>query len=383
MERSIRLLHKVANSAQTAAHVITSSVHFNPKAAVSLDELKMAFSGFPQFHRFPCTARYDFKDWKSLPPVGSKSQAVTYAKMHRRPGALETDMCASAGVALSMGAPPSLLAYSQPWGGLSSFFPIGARGKAAWRYAHETMSLALGKSHLGCFVTTNPSVSLRSESSGPASLKFVVDRTIGRSWTEVTETLAAAPSDRACFPDDQDLREPLAYHVLMTPFSPAPVSMLDRLALCHGWDACEPTATQGMTIGDCCTVVNGVVSVPPGIPHTIVDASSLVVDPRCIHDQQLGDVERLLEDGLLHVDAPAGLCVEALLYSYLFQHHQAYFAGRIDRVLALDGGRCAYLLLAAAERAFPGGNYGRNWWAHDAVGPLVRAARAFVAQAEI
>jgi len=82
-------------------------------------------------------------------------------------------------------------------------------------------------------------------------------------------------------------------------------------------------------------------------------------------------------------DAPLGLCIEALLYSYLFTHHQDYFGGRLERVLALDGGRCAHLLVAAAERAYPGGDFGKDSWASMYVPPIYRAAHDYVADLDV
>ena len=108
--------------------------------------------------------------------------------------------------------------------------------------------------------------------------------------------------------------------------------------------------------------------------------TSHAIDPVAVRLPRTYDVERLLNDGLAYAHAaPLEHRVEALLYMYLFQHEQAYFAGPLDRVCALDGGRCAHLLLAAAEYAFPGASFGRDFWAHDAVGPITSAARAFLA----
>lgn len=46
------------------------------------------------------------------------------------------------------------------------------------------------------------------------------------------------------------------------------------------------------------------------------------IHPEYICDMELHAVDRLLDDGLVHVHAPLGLCTEALLYSYLFERSQ-------------------------------------------------------------
>ncbi len=96
-----------------------------------------------------------------------------------------------------------------------------------------------------------------------------------------------------------------------------------------------------------------------------------------VSDAMLGDAMRLL-DMLTEPPVPMALGIEAALYAYVLSHDQAAFAGRIDRVVALDGGRVARLLLAACEWAYPGGDFGGDEWAHTCVFPLAFAAERFL-----
>jgi hypothetical protein len=277
-------------------------------------------------------------------------------------------MCADNETALPLGAPPTLQSFDMVWGGISCFVPVGQRGRAAWRYAQESIAILHG---LPCHVSLDPQANLNTTcaaiDSGLLNLSYVFDRCIGRSWNELGALGVAQDVDRADFPDENAMRAPLAYHILLTTANPAPVALLERVALCHGWDACDVPVCDAAATG-----------AHPAIKIGVDGAVSVAVNEACILDDQLHAVERLLDDGLVHVDTPLGLCVEALLYSYLFQHNQEYFGGRLDRVFSLDNGRCAELLVAAAERAFPGGNYGRNEWARMYADPIAREAQSFI-----
>lgn len=331
-----------------------------PRVAQTLAELRATFSGSVQLHRFPCAAVFDRVGWKGFDRLSSITQAKEFARRFRRPGPNLTDLCADGTLAFPLGAPPALVDYAVSWGGVSCFLPVGKLGWAAWRYAHETLAL-LHKSDLPCHVTHDPSALLGSGLVAPRQLRYVFDRSIGRSWADLSAAGIARPADRSQFAADEASWAPLAHHVLVTVSEAAPTALLDRVALCEGWDACLPAAYKS-------SWEDG-----PGAPPA---AGSL-----CIQEQLLSDVERVLDDGLVHEHVPRGLCVEALLYSFLFHHQQARFSGRagLDRALGLDGGRCAELVLAAAERAWPGGDFGRDAWAAGSYAPtIVSAARSLI-----
>ena len=284
--------------------------------------------------------------------------------LDHRLGAKKTDMCADEHNVLSFGAPPGLVTFPVAWGGISSFVPVGERGRAAWRYAHEAIASLHGSMKLPCHVTLDPSVSMSEEG---AQLRYIFDRSIGRSWAELSSAGVALENDRPSFPINESLRTPLAHHVLITTAMPTPKEQLQRLALCIDWEACSLPPPDAAALAD----EDVIVCVPP---DRIGDAILLSV--MHIRDRLLSDVEQLLDVGLVHLDAPAGLCVEALLYSYLFTHHQAHFASRLDRVFDLDGGRCAELIVAAADHAFPGGDYGLDEWARMYADPILSSARS-------
>lgn len=222
---------------------------------------------------------------------------------------------------------------------------------------------------LPCHISRDPAASSVGKGQTPLPLCFIFDRSIGRSWCELDKAGIARAEDRAEFAEDDAVRNPLAYHVLLTFAHPTSVSLLERVALCNGWDACVLPLDHS-PLADSLT--------KSGHPALTIDddgAATVTLNDACIRDFQLS---RLLQDGLVHVNTPLGLCVEALLYSFLFQQHQSYFAGHLDRIFALDGGRCAELLIVAAERAWPGGHYGKDEWARMYVDPIVNAAKAFL-----
>lgn len=356
---------------------VAPGIQPNESSATSLDELHAVFAGAPLFHRFPQGAVYDTMGWTSFLHNGSRAQAKKYARSYRRPDAIMSDMCADGQNVLDHGAPPGLVAFHEAWGGVSCFIPIGARGRAAWRYAHESIALLHDSPQLACHVTLDPSVSFDPNlEDAAAPLRYVFDRTIGRSWKQLVSQKISRPADRASFPDSELAPAPLAYHVLVTVAQPTSKSQIERIARCEGWDACTlPLTTDASKLNEADDASSIIQKGAGGTDGK----GSVSVSPECIRDMQLRNVDRLLDDGLVHMHVPSSLCVEALLYSYLFANHQHYFAGRMDRVLALDGGRCAELLVAAADRAFPNENFGKNDWAHTYVAPITYAARDFLA----
>jgi hypothetical protein len=339
-----------------------------PRSAFILKDLHNALGGASLLHRFPRATLLDTAGWVSQAKVGS-SEVRDCVKKYRRPGAIESDMCADDNYTLIYGEPPpgSLVDYPMAWGVISCFVPIGKRGRAAWRYVREAVALLHG---LPCHETLDPSISC---GYGGIPLRYVIDRSIGRAWNELGSAGYSQLADRAEFPDDNGLRVPLAHHVLVTVASPTPSVQLEQISMCRGWDMCSPLDTD---------ITEDTISVPQLGLDAPTSGAEVPVNELWIRDQQLRDADRLLEDCLVHVRAPLHLCIEALLYSYLFQHHQAHFAGRLDRVFALDGGRCAELLVAAGDLAFPGGNYGRDEWARMYADPIVREARVFLSRAE-
>lgn len=57
---------------------------------------------------------------------------------------------------------------------------------------------------------------------------------------------------------------------------------------------------------------------------------------------------------------------------------QVYFGGHLDRVVSMDGGRCAELLIEAEACAYPGGDYGSAEWARSCLPLIVNACHAFL-----
>jgi hypothetical protein len=111
--------------------------------------------------------------------------------------------------------------------------------------------------------------------------------------------------------------------------------------------------------------------------------SSLPEDFPEVIDRDLASVCDLLmrlvpTSGGISSPAAYDMALEALLYIYLITHRQELFSGHLDRVVALDGGRCAMLLLAAEELEYPGGNYRADEKARSCVPPIVAASHAFL-----
>lgn len=363
--RSLRV-RSVATSAADPEREVLPGVPPNPKSELTIDGLHEVFGDDAlRLHRFPCDAIFDTVGWMA-PPAGSKTQAAKYIKQYRRP-LVGSHMCANSNTVPRLGAPPSLVSFPETWGGISSFVPIGRRGLAAWRYAHESIALLHDVPQLPCHMTIDPSVACAL--LGSSQLSYVFDRAIGRSWAKLCSDGIARPADRNAFPHDDATPAPLAYHVLITAREATPKAQLERVAQCLGWEACLPPA---------CVAHADDTETRNAAPIFTGGVGEIAISAEFICDLQLRNVERLLDDGLVHVHAPLQLCVEALMYMYLFQHHQDYFAGRLDLVLALDDGRCAELLVAAAERAFPGDDYGKDEWAHMYVYPILHAARVFL-----
>lgn len=75
------------------------------------------------------------------------------------------------------------------------------------------------------------------------------------------------------------------------------------------------------------------------------------------------------------------LATRAMLYSYALAHNEGFFGGRLDRIVALDEGRCAEILLEIAGRCYPGDDFGRDEWAHACVLQILQTAREHLALA--
>lgn len=233
-----------------------------PKSLLSLNDLRAVFSGVPQFHRFPRAAMFD-NDPES-------------------------------------------------WGGISLFVPIGERGRAAWRYAHETLSALQPRPHFHCHATYDP-VPLNEQ----GRFKFVFDRSVGRSSGELrTAGIAQSGDQSSSFLVEDAARITLFHHVLLVASAPMPRADLDQVARCKGWDTCEPIAHGGPTLGEC--TVNGIFTGPAGCDeHRNCTADGIAAS--YIVNEQLREVERLLIDGVVYDEsAPLEHRVEALFYTFLF-----------------------------------------------------------------
>ena len=96
-----------------------------------------------------------------------------------------------------------------------------------------------------------------------------------------------------------------------------------------------------------------------------------------VEDAVIADVVLLLLATLSSV-APTDLCIDALLYIYTLKHNQQMFAGQIDRIVSIDDGYFAMVLLWASSFAFPDGNFGSDEWALASVPSICLAAKAFL-----
>jgi len=169
----------------------------------------------------------------------------------------------------------------------------------------------------------------------------------------------------------------LAHHVLITVRTATPTSEINRIATCEGWAQPETTGSGHRSIE-----ASSSTAVIPSDDSAFVSPSTVDDDPE-VADETLASVCDLLLL-LVPFDGTGGrldLALEALLYVYLFKHRQAYFGGHLDRVVSLDAGRCAELLLAAEACAFPTGHYGHGEWAHSCLPPIIEACHAFLLKA--
>lgn len=203
----------------------------------------------------------------------------------------------------------------------------------------------------------------------------------------------------------------LAHRILLTADRAVPTTDIERVANCVGWVQPGPGSGGSGAAGLPPTPPTGLSGAPgtggSGHPSPAAGAgsasnasgSSALLAPAAggavasggnddeddpdVEDATLSIVCDLL---LLLVSLSTGsatapnldLALEALLYVYLFKHCQSYFGGRIDRVLSMDNGRCVELLLAAEARAYPGGDYGRDEWAHSSLPQVISACHAFL-----
>lgn len=97
-----------------------------------------------------------------------------------------------------------------------------------------------------------------------------------------------------------------------------------------------------------------------------------------IFDSVLDDTVHLLTSLASNDSVASDARVDACLYAYQIMHHQAYFSSHTDRLLGMDEGRVAELLLQSSELLYPKGEYGSNFWARVGVEPLVSASLAFL-----
>jgi hypothetical protein len=98
-----------------------------------------------------------------------------------------------------------------------------------------------------------------------------------------------------------------------------------------------------------------------------------------VEDTVIGDVVLLLLTTLSSA-APEDLCIDALLYVFFLKHNQETFSGRLDRIVSIDDGHCAKVLLLASSLAYPEDRFDSDEWAHASVPQILRAAEAFLAR---
>ena len=115
-------IRTMAASVIPVAFVVSPDVLPVPTSALSLDGLHAVLGGSALLHRFPCGDVFDTTGWGSLTQTGSRTQARRYARNYRRPDATETDMCADNNMVFSLGAPPTLIDFSEAWGAFRASF---------------------------------------------------------------------------------------------------------------------------------------------------------------------------------------------------------------------------------------------------------------------
>lgn len=316
-------------------------------------EIAVAGSTVPAviFRRFPntSTATFDTTQWKSVLPFGA-------------PEGFDEPRFAAA------------------WGGISLFVPFGLVGQSAWRYVYKVMRSILGPS-IECRATFNPADSIchlyRDD------VKLVFDRCIGRSWDNFTVAGLSVPTDRFEFPIDSTINLPLGYHVSATVSKSTPVSELNQMALCVGCIADLPPAPSA---GDSDSSTQNAGSSGGQLVHApqseVADVELTPEEDPDVDDVELDSVVSLLI-ALLSDRVPLDLTVEALLYVYALKHNQLFFARRLDRIVSLDDGRCAEVLLHAVAFAYPYGDSGFDEWAHSFIPPIRSAARTFLSRSTL
>ena len=97
-----------------------------------------------------------------------------------------------------------------------------------------------------------------------------------------------------------------------------------------------------------------------------------------VTDRQLDDVLKVLYS-ISEENVHPEMKIEAMMYAYFFMHNQDYFeGGRLDRIVSLDEGHFAHLLIRSLEHLYPDQNYGEDEWAHMYVPRIFLSARYFV-----
>lgn len=144
---------------------------------LSLTELKTKFrSGLPlDMWRAPQAAAFDISYATTLAgKAPTRTLAILYAKSRTH---AKLDMCANGVLTCPLGAPPSLVHYSESWGGFSVFSEGCEFGAKALTFAKKVLSSVAGASF---FSTQDPAAASCAEASTRASLVFVHDRDIAR-----------------------------------------------------------------------------------------------------------------------------------------------------------------------------------------------------------
>lgn len=340
----------------------------NPGELLSLSSLRAKLrNGLPiELWRAPRRTSFVRLSNSSLDsPAPSRARALRHAKGRQAAG---HDMCVSGDTTCPLGAPSDLSQFKEAWGGISVIASDSAFGDKALSFAKSYLAELAGTP---CISTHDPTLSCNAATR--ESVVFVHDRIMGR-------TPKALEADGAPLSDVADLAMAgegssncaLAHHILLTFRVATPVSEVDRIAMCEGWD--QPST--------------GSVAATQHTPSStaVLDeglASPSAADDPEVADETLSSVCDLLLL-LVPLDGVGGrldLALEALLYVYLFKHRQAYFGGHLDRVVSLDAGRCAELVLAAEACAFPSGDYGHGEWAHTCLPPIIEACHAFLLKA--
>ena len=365
-----RVLAPVGNKLSTVSEVSTAFPRPNPGELLSISALRAKLrSGFPiELWRAPREAVFDRLSDASLDgSAPSRARALRYSKGRQVAG---QDMCAIGDSVCPLGAPPVLSQYKEAWGGISVFASDNAFGANAISFAKSYLA---GLAGIPCKSTCDPTVSCDAVTR--ESVVFVHDRVMGRT-PKVLEADGASPSNIGdlVMSGEGSGSCALVHHLLITVRTTTPTSEINRIATCEDWAQPDTTGSRHSS-----SIVASSSAAAIRSNVAALDSPSAVDDPE-VADETLSSVCELLLL-LVPFDGTGGrldLALEALLYVYLFKHCQAYFGGHLDRVVSLDAGRCAELLLAAEACAFPAGDYGHGEWAHSCLPPIIEACHAFL-----